>query len=91
MDDWLSVHWDALVDYHTENMSKTDEEFYHRCLDEVSQTSMVQVCKTGTTPRPCRIKIFCESQSNQWPGDLLRVTMEGFEGFQKYFQGGLGR
>ena len=48
MDDWLSVHWDALVDYHTENMSKTDEEFYHRCLDEVSQTSMVQVCKTFT-------------------------------------------
>ena len=45
----------------------------------------------GITPRPNWIKIFCESQSNQWPGDLHRVTMEGFEGFQKYFQGSLGR
>ena len=43
------------------------------------------------TPWPNRIKIFCESQSKQWPGDLHRVTMEGFEGFQKYFQGSLGR
>ena len=51
----------------------------------------IQRCPRTLTPRPNRFKIFGESQSNQWSWDHLWVSLEGFKGFRKYFQGSLGR